>query len=140
MDGMENNAAALPLGRGESQFMLNLRRNLPSKLYRVGIATSATAVGGLVEQLVPAASSRSHRQAEEDVPLSQLPMLLLLVTLFGGLGTICTGRRLEVQLAPTPRWRKAGVAIYFVCLLLLVAAASLVGSDYCELALNFLDN
>ncbi|CAD6239612.1 unnamed protein product [Miscanthus lutarioriparius] len=139
-NGGENNAAALPLGGGESQFMLDLRRNLPSKLYRVGFATSATAVGGLVEQLVAAASSRSRRQAEADVPLSQLPLFLLLVILFGALGTIYTGRRLEVELAPTPRWRKAGVAIYFLCFLLAIAAASLVGPDICVLALNFLDN
>lgn len=141
-NGDENAAAALPLAGGESQFMQDLRRNLPSKLYRVGFATSATAVGGLVEQLVAAASSSRSPQAEADVPvpLSQLPLFLLLVTLFGALGTIYAGRRLEVELAPSPRWRRAGVALYFLCLLLLVAAASLVGSDYCELALNFIDN
>jgi len=54
------------------------------------------------------------------------------------LGTIYTGHRLEV--APTRRWRKAGEAIYFLCFLLEIAEANLVGPDICVLALNFLDN
>jgi len=101
-NGGENAAAALPLAGGESQFMQDLHRNLPSKLYRVGFATSATAVGGLVEQLVTAASSSRSPQAEADVPvpLSQLPLFLLLVTLFGALGTIYAGRHLLAGAEP----------------------------------------
>ncbi|CAO2198946.1 unnamed protein product [Urochloa humidicola] len=120
----ENNAPAPAVV--EPQFVQELRRSLPSKLYKVGLLTAATAVGGFIQQffVTPAVSLRI--------------LLFLFFTLVGGIGTTYAGIRVEAGRAANPRRREGygGVAIFASCFLLLLFAGSLVGFESAGLTLD----